>query len=639
MHVNSRCPACRLHKLVATLAIVGCAGVTWSCRPNERPADGPPDWSREAVWYQIFVERFDNGDPTNDPTLADIRGSWPHVSPDGWRTKEWTSDWHGRDDWEVRTAGDFYYTVQLRRYGGDLQGVIDRLDHIASLGVNAVYLNPINDAPSLHKFDARNYRHVDRNFGPNPEGDAATMATELPDDPSTWKWTSADSLFLDFIRRAHDRGIRVIVDYSWNHTGLEHWAFRDVVERQGASPYADWYRIGAFDDPATPENEFSYQGWAGVRELPEFSKSVADGDYSRRPLEGDLHPGPKKLAFDVTARWLDPNGDGDPSDGIDGFRLDVAEMVPLGFWRDYRRHVKSINPDAYLVGEVWWEHWPHTMMDPRPWLGDVFDAVMNYRWYMPTRSMVTGALPEVPPSQYRAHLDSVESDIPRATLEAMMNVAASHDSPRLATSLANAGRYKQGVAWRDNPTYHFGRPDARTRDLQRVLLVQQYTYYGGPHIWAGDELGMWGGDDPDNRKPIWWPEKTFAPESPAGTSLAAMRAGDLVAEPVSADLELLEFYRELGRLRSENSAVLSRGDFKMLFSHDESRTLGYERRLGDRRMFVFLNAGDSALQVELSDFGVSSPGLLLSSRSGHVEGTQLTVAGRSAVVLGETGRR
>jgi len=109
----------------------------------------------------------------------------------------------------------------------------------------------------------------------------------------------------------------------------------------------------------------------------------------------------------VTRRWLDPDGDGDPSDGVDGFRLDVAEMVPLGFWREYRSFVRAIHPEAYLVGEVWWEQWPETMYDPAPGLqGDVFDAVMNYRWYMPTRSFFAGTPPGLTATEYVAALDS-----------------------------------------------------------------------------------------------------------------------------------------------------------------------------------------------------------------------------------------
>ncbi len=158
------------------------------CRP-EQPAQAAtanlsvPAWSADAIWYQVFVERFRNGDSTNDPTPHDIRGGTNEEPPKGWQPTRWTQDWYRREPWAVATGRDFYSTIYSRRYGGDLQGVIDRLDYLQQLGVTALFLNPVNDAPSLHKYDARNYRHIDRNFGPDPRGDEALMAAEHPADP------------------------------------------------------------------------------------------------------------------------------------------------------------------------------------------------------------------------------------------------------------------------------------------------------------------------------------------------------------------------------------------------------------------------------------------------------------------------
>ena len=282
----------------------------------------------------------------------------------------------------------FVDLVHMRRYGGDLQGVMDQVDYLESLGVTAIYFRPIFDSPSLHKYDVRNWRHVDVNFGPDPVGDKKIIAAETPDDPSTWKWTSADQLFLEMLDEFHDRGIRVIVDYSFNHTGNTFWAWQDLVENQAESKYKDWYWVEEFDDPETPENEFSYHGWAGVSDLPEIKETQKqDLSMSLTSFEGNIaNEGAKSHIFNVTARWLDPNGDGDPSDGVDGYRLDVAAETPLGFWRDFRKHVRSISADAFLVGEVWWEEWPDKLLDPEPYLkGDVFDAVMNYRWFRAAR--------------------------------------------------------------------------------------------------------------------------------------------------------------------------------------------------------------------------------------------------------------
>ena len=151
----------------ALLALLLAAG--GGTPPTPEPDAGRlevPAWSQDVVWYQIFVERFRNGDPSNDPTPHDIAGVTDEAPPDGWRPTPWTQDWYRQEPWAVATGRDFYGTVQFRRYGGDLQGVLDRLDYLQQLGVTALYLNPVNDAPSLHKYNARNYHHIDRNFGP-----------------------------------------------------------------------------------------------------------------------------------------------------------------------------------------------------------------------------------------------------------------------------------------------------------------------------------------------------------------------------------------------------------------------------------------------------------------------------------------
>ena len=563
----------------------------------QTPISDPPSWADEAVWYQIFVERFRNGDPDNDPTPEDILGFWFGPQPENWATTPWTHDWYKQEDWALENEMEFYTAVQYRRYGGDLQGVLDKLDYLKELGVTALYLNPINDAPSLHKFDARNYRHVDRNFGPDPVGDRQIAEAEDPLDPDTWQWTAADSLFLKLIEEVHARDMRIILDYSWNHTGVRFWAWEDILENQQESVFANWYEINAFDNPATPDtNEFSYDGWLGVKSLPELAKIDVPPDHVHGAHEGNLHPGPKAHVYNVTRRWLDPNGDGNPEDGLDGFRLDVAEMVPLGFWRDYREFVRSINPEVYLVGEVWWDSWPHHMADPVPWVqGDIFDAVMNYRWYMPTRSFFAQAPPNLTASGYVAHLDSIMAGIPARFWNAMMNLAASHDTPRISTSLYNPVLYKYGQHPRGNPDFKVERPDARTRAIQESILVQQFTWSGAPHIWNGDEMGMWGGDDPDVRKPLLWSDYAF--EDELTHPLGQERRHDVVA----ADLQLIGLYRELIELRKANMRLFVDGQTKWLTVDDERRVLVYERRLEDEYALVVFNASDDTHEVTIPE--------------------------------------
>lgn len=585
--------------LLLLLFAVACVSDAPEQLPDTTPNLAVPSWAKDAIWYQIFVERFRNGDHSNDPTLSDIEGSWPHAQPEGWGPTPWTHDWYRQEPWAEATGQNFYFTVQIRRYGGDLQGVIDQLGYLQDLGVTALYLNPVNDAPSLHKYDARTYRHIDRNFGPDPRGDEARIAAEDPTDPATWGWTAADSLFLVLVDELHRRGMRIIVDYSWNHTGITFWAWKDLLENQRDSPYADWYEIERFDDPATPDaNEFAYSGWADVPTLPEWKKIGRPEGMDHGAIEGTLIPAVRDHIFNVTRRWLDPDGDGDPSDGIDGFRLDVAEMVPLDFWREYRRFVRGINPDAYLVGEVWWEDWPDKMYDPAPWLeGDAFDAVMNYRWYMPTRSFFAAAPPNLTASQYVAHLDSVNAGISRDHLQAMMNLGASHDSPRFATSIYNPGRYKYQVNPRDNPDYKLERPDERTRQIQRMILVQQFTYIGAPHIWNGDEVGMWGADDPDARKPMVWADLVYEDETTHPFGRPRRR------DPVAPDTALLEVYRELIALRKQHLRLFVDGTLTYLLTDDARGLLAYERVVDDERAVVAFNISDRprAFAVEAED--------------------------------------
>jgi glycosidase len=315
-------------------------------------------------------------------------------------------------------------------------------------------------------------------------------------------------------------------------------------------------------------------------------------------IEGNLVPAVRDLVFAVTRRWLDPDGNGDPSDGVDGFRLDVAEMVPLGFWRDYRRFVKRINPDAYLVGEVWWEKWPDTMYDPAPWLrGDVFDAVMNYRWFQPTRSFFSGAPPALTASQYAAHLDSLALGIEPSEQRAMMNLTASHDTPRFGTSVYNLGRYKYHANPREDPEYRIDRPDERTRRIQEMILLQQFTYVGAPHVWNGDEVGMWGADDPDERKPVVWGDLTYEDEvtHPFGRPRHHDR--------VTPDTALFRVYHDLIALRKQHLRLLVDGPLNWLLTDDARGLLAYERVRGDRRAIVAFNASDEPQEISVAADG------------------------------------
>lgn len=594
-----------------------------ACNPKKSTDNSqPPSWATDAIWYQIFVERFHNSDPGNDPTIKTI--STPTASfpvPDEWQITPWDWDWYEQESWAAQTGRSLRETLQHRRYGGDLQGVLDKLDYLVDLGINAIYFNPLNDAPSLHKYDARSYHHIDVNFGPDPEGDLQIIASEDFADPSTWKWTSADKLFLKLVEECHKRNIRVVLDYSWNHTGVLFPAWQDLVKNQQESEFSDWYDIIAFDDPATDENEFKYKGWLNIKSLPEFKKVDVVGERPHgKPFEGNLHPEVKEHVFAVTKRWLAP--DGDRTKGIDGFRLDVAEQIPLGFWRDYRNYVKQINPDAYLVGEIWWENWPETFINPAIYTGgDMFDAVMFYHAYRPARQFF---IPVEDPFDAQALAYSLHFEWGRLKEnypQAMMNVNATHDAPRLLTCFANPGIYKYRANPYEDPAYITGKPDEDTYQRVRLYLMHQFTIIGAPHIWNGDEMGMWGGDDPDCRKPLWWKDMVFKPE--ARTNI---QPGEKTYDEVGFNQEHFDFYKHLIQIR-KNNPVLAHGKIEFLIH--EGKKLVYKRFDNNEVIYALFNLDQNDLVFETE--GVKNYLDLMTGQT--IPAASLTVKPMSAMIL------
>jgi len=572
-----------------------------------------PKWAKEAIWYQIFVERFRNGDPLNDPTPVDMAASYPGKLPANWEITPWGHDWYSHEPWldSVKAKG-FYSKIQARRYGGDLQGVLDKIDYIQSLGVTAIYFNPLNDAPSLHKYDARNYTHIDRNFGPDPKGDAALMAAEVHDDPSTWKWTSADKLFLQVVKEFHKRGIRVIMDYSWNHTGKDFWALNDVRLNGKKSKFADWYNILHFGDTTLKGKELKYEGWGGNNPyMPVFKKDIIPPDDKIMPFEGNFHSESlKQHIFNVTKRWLDPDGNGNVSDGVDGFRLDVAGEIPMGFWREYRKVVRSVNPEAYLIGEIWWLDWPDKLVGPQVFLeGDQFDAIMNYAWYRMARGFFGQAVPVLTPTGFVREINRINRNISNDNLMAMMNVPSTHDTPRLSTSLFNKTMDKYQAKPSDNPDYKINKPDERTRQEQIMLLIHQFTFIGAPQIWNGEEVGMWGADDPDCRKPLVWDDLSYEDER-AAFDPAKSRPDDVV----KPDTALKSFYTRLCRMRKANPALVY-GDLNFTVADDKNMILAYERTLGNEEVEAIFNRSEKEVRINVPVKGDGEFQNILSSKN------------------------
>lgn len=589
--------------------------------PQPTPPDAPPAWAAEAIWYQIFVERFNNGDSTNDPTAASIAIPPLNVqAPAGWAPTPWGQDWYTRDAW-ANPDQPFHQTLQYRRYGGDLQGVLDKLDYLQDLGITALYLNPINAAPSLHKYDASSYHHVDPHFGPDPEGDKALMAAENPGDPATWAWTAADKLFLQLVSEVHRRGMKIIVDFSWNHTGTLFWAWQDILKKGSASPYKDWYMIKQFDDPATPANEMEYDGWLNIASLPELRKvNVTTERRIGYPYEGDIHPAVKQHIYDVTRRWLAP--DGDSTQGIDGYRLDVADHIGMVFWRDWRRHVRSIQPNAYLVGEIWWQRWPDELMDPVPYTsGDVFDAVMFYQAYRPAKYFFSQSDYAIDAAQLKDSLQKEWNRLLPANRHAMMNVSSTHDAPRLLTCFANKGKYKYHALPHEDPAYLTGMPTDDTYQRVRLYLVHLFTIPGAPQIWNGEEMGMWGGDDPDCRKPLWWKELSFQPETATN-----FQPGTKYYDKVHFNEQQHAWYKNLIRIRKANP-ILSHGDISFLQATGQQ--LAYQRGTGAEALYIYFNTGTETATFDLPAKGVYNN--LISNA--EVKGAQVTIAPLEAAIL------
>lgn len=560
----------KLHLIITILFIFP------GCGKNEIPR--VPDWAKEAVWYQIFPERFANGDKNNDPTPHDMEGAWPYQIPEGWKVSPWTSDWYKLQPWEKANEHDFYWNAGVRRYGGDLQGIIDHLSYLKNLGINAIYFNPVFESPSLHKYDAKLYHHIDNNFGPNPELDEIIWKREDPNDPETWEWTSADSLFLFFINEAHKNGIRVIIDGVFNHVGTSFWAFRDVVKNQQKSLYKDWFKIKSLDNPETPENEFEYEGWNGVRDLPEIKKDSVTGLV--KEFGEHVHA--------IVKRWMDPNNDGSPEDGIDGWRLDVAEKVDIKFWKLFREWVKEINPKAYITGEIWWEDWQaNKIFDASPWLrGDAFDGVMNYRFAQAVKKFVIDVEEQISSRAFVDSIKEIKKDYSEDNFLAVQNLMDSHDVDRLAAQIINPDRWFDHYANPgQNDDYDVRKPTQAEFMKQYLIIGIQMTMPGAPMVYYGDEAGMWGGDDPDCRKPMVWEELFYEPE--AADPLGRSRSVD----SVKFNPEIFNWYKKLISLRKDNKA-LSLGDINFFLVDNDKKAVGYSRNLGDETFYVFINNKD-----------------------------------------------
>ncbi len=558
-------------------------------------AQNPPEWSRDAIWYQILPERFYNGDLDNDPTKESLYGVWPWEYQSDWQVSPWTADWYYFQPWEEANGQHFRYQFQIRRYGGDLQGILVKLDYLQEIGINAIYLNPIFQSPSSHKYGAETYRHVDRFFGPDPGGDLQIMKEENPVDPATWRWTAADRLFLELINEIHRRNMHIIIDGVFNHVGLTFWAFQDVIKQRENSPYYNWFNIqGSAGADLSHLNEFQTlpDFFLGDNSEPiEYTGYVADLPAFRQDSDGPVKPVRDHL-HNIIRRWGDPNGDGDPSDGIDGWRLDVAERIQLNFWKTFHTWVKEINPDAYITGEIWWEnYWDNIQFNAAPWLEEgVFDAVMNYRFGDAMFKFFLDEKQQITPSELDDILNTIRFDYHPETAYVLQNLLDSHDMERLASAAANSDRWMDhGNNLQYNPDFKIGPPDQTGWSKVKAILAFQFTYPGSPYIYYGDEVGMWGADDPDCRKPMVWAEFEYADE----TTHPCERLPDCSyrrdRDKVDINQDILSTYKALIKIRNEYSA-LTQGTYQTVLTADETGLFAFRRIYNNEIILAVFNS-------------------------------------------------
>ncbi|MCH8567011.1 MAG: glycoside hydrolase family 13 protein [Balneolales bacterium] len=539
-----------------------------------------PEWAKGIVWYQIFPERFAKGSDTNNPKLIDQLNSWPHNQTAPYENHSWTSDWYARADYEKENGLNLSDTLQRRRYGGDLLGVLQKLDYLSDLGVQGIYFNPLFEAPSSHKYDASTYHHVDPNFGPDPDGDRKLIESEIPGAPDTWVWTSADKLFLEIIEKCHDRGIYIIIDGVFNHMGLNSWIYKDIVKNQRKSPYKDWMKVEQWADESE-DGTTRIRTWEGYKELPELNQN-----------RSGIVEGPRNYIFDITRRWMDPHGNGDLSKGIDGWRLDVAFCVKHPFWKKWRKHVRSINAEAFLLAEI-----IDSPEKQKPYLkGDEFDAVMNYNFAFAVSEFFIKENRPLLPSGLDQKLSELRGAYSSQVSHVMHNLLGSHDTDRVASRILNSSLFNMRW-WNDyyekakmvNPAYKTGKPDESHRKIQRLMIVFQMMYIGSPVIYYGDEAGMWGANDPCNRKPMVWPEFSYEAE------YIFPNEPDRVPEVYGFDQELFSLHKELISIRKKY-AELSVGDYQTMLCDDDFGVFGFERFLETARTAILFNSGTSVYE-------------------------------------------
>jgi neopullulanase len=441
-----------------------------------------PDWVKDAIFYQIFPDRF-----YRSPRAPELPGIV--FKP-----------------WGTAPAEQGYQ-------GGDLYGIVDKLDYLVELGITALYLNPVFSSASNHRYHTFDYLQVDPLLGGN-------------------------QALRELIDQAHARDIKIVLDGVFNHASRGFWAFHHILENGNDSPYLDWFHVK--DWPLRPysanaEHPANYAAWWDIPALPKFNTD---------------NPGVRKYLLQVAQFWIDF--------GIDGWRLDVpADIDDDDFWREFRRIVKTANPEAYIVGEIW--HEAHRWLQ-----GDQFDAVMNYPFSASSLSFFGAGrlntewqhpdvdLKDLDAAALHESVEQMHSLYDWEITSAQLNLLGSHDTPRALWVLNN--------------------------DISalRLCVLFMLTMPGAPCIYYGDEIGLAGGKDPHCREAYPW--------------------GDTQA----LNAELLAFVRVATRLRRDH-AVLSRGSFEAIFA--QGKVYAFKRHFEGAEAVVIFNAADNPTSFTLREIG------------------------------------
>ena len=542
-----------------------------------------PDWMKDAVIYQIFPDRFYDGDESNNQAQLSARGAVDYEFVEDWYTWPENPEQEGNAGYPANAlSGDGEWSNEI--YGGDLQGIIDRIDYLKALGVNVIYLNPVFSSISNHRYDACDYTVIDPILG--TEGDFAELVAVAEANDmhiildGVFNHVSDDSIYFDryykFLGQSEKIGAypywAYVYDYMADNAAdqetAEAAAKEYFTDEYGITDYSytEWFKVyNSFMSDGTDavtdsiglragEPVYSYDGWWGYDSMP-IIYSTNGSEYQTGNWAEEIIG--NEDGTSVTQYWI--------SEGSNGWRLDVANEVSDETWQNFRASVKALDSDAVIVGEIWDDATKYI-------LGDMYDSVMNYMF----RSAVTNFAKGASAEDTTKAMEKLRERYPEEAFYAMMNLVGSHDTTRILSYLDGIPDDRSGATMATAfPTYETTSDTAKQR--QYLVSFLQFTYAGAPTIYYGDEIGMVGADDPDDRRAMEWGQ---------------------------GNQELVEWYAKLAAIRSEYSAL--RTGAVAAVDTGSTNVLGYVRSDDANELIVLANNSSSAKSVilNLDDLGV-----------------------------------